>query len=79
MKTVTFDEARSSFEEVFQLAANGETVVIQRDKQCVTLRRFAGRDDDDIAPPAYFAEDYSPEEIAELNSLASHAPQVPLP
>ena len=75
MKTVTSDEARSSFDEVFQLAANGETVVIQRDKQCVTLRRF----DDDIAPPAYFAEDYSREEITELNSLASHAPQVPLP
>jgi antitoxin (DNA-binding transcriptional repressor) of toxin-antitoxin stability system len=79
MKTVTFDEARAAFEKVFQLAANGETVVIQRNTQRVALSPLAENAQSDIAPPGHFGDDYSPEEITELNALASHAPQVPVP
>jgi len=77
MKTVMFDQARSEFEKVFQLAAEGEMVVIQRNEQRVALHRLT--DSSEIAPPGYFADDYSREEIVELNGLASHAPAVPLP
>ena len=79
MKPLTFDEARQEFERIFKLAANGETIVIERDEQRVTLQRLPRRTEPDIAPPDYFAADYSTEEAAELNALASHAPQMPLP
>ena len=74
MKTVMFDEARTEFEKVFQLAAKGETVVIQREQQRVALRRVAESPESEVAPPGYFAQDYSPEEIAEMNTLATQAP-----
>ena len=77
MKTVTFDQARSEFQQLFQLAADGETVVIHRNHQRVALQRLA--DGSQAAPPGYFAEDYSREEVAELNAVASQAPQAPLP
>jgi hypothetical protein len=79
MKTVTFDMARDDFEQMFQLAAGGETVVIQRAEQRVALHRLSGALPIDVAPPGYFADDYSPEEVAELNTLASQAPRIPLP
>jgi hypothetical protein len=41
MKTVMFDEARTEFDKMFQLAAGGETVVIQRNDQRVALRPLA--------------------------------------
>ena len=79
MKTVTFDEAQADFERMFQLAAHGETVVVQRHQQCVALRPYTPGTDPEMAPRGYFAGDYSPEEAAELNTLASQAPQIPLP
>jgi len=79
MKTVTFDEAQAQFEHVFQLAAAGETVVIQRNGQRVVLRPLPHSTEPDVAPRNYFADDYSCEDVAELNSLASHAPKIPLP
>jgi len=79
VKTVTFDEARTEFERVFQLAADGETVVIQRNGQRVALHTLANSPEPEVAPPGYFANDYSPEEIAELNSIASRGPKRPLP
>ena len=56
-----------------------ETVVIERDDQRIALRRIPASADPGIAPPNYFADDYSREEITELNALAAQAPQVPLP
>jgi len=79
MKTVTFDEARTQFEKVFQLAAGGETVVIQRNEQRVALRHLTESSEPGIAPPGYFADDYTREESSELNALAAQAPHVPLP
>ena len=54
-------------------------IVVERDDQRIALRRLAEGADPEIAPPSYFANDYSPEEIIELNALASQAPQIPLP
>lgn len=79
MKMVTFDEAHQDFERVFKLAASGETVVIQRHQQRVALRLYAANADHEIAPTGYFSEDYSLGETAELNALASQAPQMLLP
>ena len=79
MKTVTFDHALSQFRQVFQIAASGETVLIERDDQRVALRRVTDVAELDVAPPGYFAEDYSDDEISELNGLASQGPQASLP
>src|SRR5437899_759021 len=79
MKTITFEQARSEFETIFRLAAGGETIVVEKDEQRIALRRFVVGADPEFAPPGYFANDYSPEDVAELNSLASQAPQFPLP
>ena len=79
MKTVSFDEARADFERVFKLAANGETVVVERHAQRVELRPGSPATEPEIAPPGYFQTDYSPEEIADQNTLASRAASVPLP
>ncbi|MBM3834283.1 MAG: hypothetical protein FJ403_13650 [Verrucomicrobia bacterium] len=79
MKTVTFDEARNDFERLFQLAARGETVVIQREEQQVALKPHAQSREPEIAPPGHFSSDYSSEEAAELNALAALAPHAPLP
>ena len=76
MKTVTFDEARKDFDKVFQLAAEGETVVIQREEQRVALhglQNAEGRtlaDPIPIRPPGYFAQCYTKAEIQEDNRLA---------
>jgi hypothetical protein len=80
VKTVTFEEARAEFKQMFELAAAGETVVIQReDGQRVALRSVANQSEPEIAPRGYFADDYSREDIAELNTFASLAPKSPLP
>jgi hypothetical protein len=79
VKTVTFDEAQAGFERVFQLAAAGETVVIHRNGQRVALRSLSNEAEPEVAPRNFFANDYSPEEISELNTLASQAPRGPLP
>jgi len=79
VKTVTFDEARAKFEQVFQLAVAGETVVIHRNGQQVALRSVSTATELDMAPSGYFADDYSNEEVAELNAVASQAPKTPLP
>jgi hypothetical protein len=80
MKTVAFEQARSQFQQLFDLAADGETIVIERADQRVALHRLGDRSEQaGTAPPGYFLQDYSREEIAELNALASQAPQAPLP
>ncbi|MBM3841374.1 MAG: type II toxin-antitoxin system Phd/YefM family antitoxin [Verrucomicrobia bacterium] len=79
MKTVTFDEARNDFERVFKWAAGGETVVIQRQDQSVALQAFRTASDPETAPAGYFAKDYTPEEAAELNLLASQSLHFRLP
>jgi hypothetical protein len=50
-----------------------KTVVIQRQGQRVALRSLANNAAPDIAPRDYFADDYSREDITELNTLASQA------
>jgi hypothetical protein len=77
MKTVTFDEARKDFDKVFQLAAEGETVVIQRENQRVALHGLQNADDRRLAeipvpirPAGYFADCYTKAEILEDNRLA---------
>ncbi|MCI0534039.1 MAG: hypothetical protein L0Z50_02310 [Verrucomicrobiales bacterium] len=79
MKTLTFEQAQRQFESLFRLAASGEIVVIQRDREPVAMQPFAAPTDSGIAPAGYFAEDYSPDEIAELNALAAQAPARVLP
>ena len=79
MKTVSFDEAKTEFQRVFQLAASGETVVIERADQRLALHLMADSPVPDVAPPGYFELDYSEDEVAELNRLASTGPQLPLP
>jgi hypothetical protein len=79
MKTVSFDQALAEFQRVFQLAASGETVVIERDEQRVALHRVGDSPSQDMAPLAFFAEDYSADEIHELNRLASQGPQALIP
>ncbi len=75
----TFEEAQQEFESLFHLAAGGEIVVIQGDQESVAMQPSAVQTDFGLAPPGYFANDYSLEEIAELNALASQAPQTVLP
>jgi len=79
MKMLQFEEARRDFDRLFDLAAAGETVVIERQHQRVELRPALARTASEIAPAGHFAMDYSPEEIAELNALAAHAPQSLVP
>jgi len=74
MKTVTLEEARTEFARLFEIAARGETVIIQGKDQRVVLQSVAGSREPSVAPPDYFAHDYSGEEIGELNRLASQAP-----
>ena len=76
MKTVTFDQALVEFRQLYQLAASGETVVIEQADQRVALQSMRGGLE--VAPPGYFAEDYSSEEIADLNRLGSQGPQTPV-
>ncbi len=71
---MTFAEALASFDEVFRLAASGETVVIEREENRVAVRPLPNSGESAIAPPGYFADDYSSEETAELNALASQSP-----
>ena len=75
---VTFDEACIQFESLFQIAARGEMVIIKRDDQQVALKNMDDNLAGNIAPPGYFAGDYSSQEISELNTLASQAPHLPL-
>ena len=75
MKTVSFDEAKTEFQRVFQLATSGETVVIERADQRLALHLMADSPVPDVAPPGYFAEDYSEVEVAQLNHLGSASPE----
>jgi hypothetical protein len=79
MRTMTFAEACAEFEKVFQLAVGGETVVIEREAHRVTLQLLPEKTEAFIAPPGFFAEDYSREEIAELNAFAAQGPRAVLP
>jgi hypothetical protein len=72
MKIVRFEEAERQLQHLFDLAVDGEMIVIERADQCVVLHRVK---DSEIAPPGYFAQDYSQEEAAELNAFASLVPQ----
>jgi hypothetical protein len=79
MKNLTFDEARTRFESIFDLAAGGEMIVIARNDQRVAIHSLKSSEGSDVAPPGYFEHDYDADEIAELNSFASHGPQAPIP
>jgi hypothetical protein len=79
MKTIKLAEASAAFEDMFQLAVSGETVVIEREHDRVALRSLPAKADPTIAPPGYFAGDYSGEELAELNHLAAQTPLTVLP
>lgn len=57
------------------MAASGETIVIERERQRVAIHRLADKSFPEIAPPGYFEEDYSSVEIEELNRLATRGPQ----
>ena len=75
---MTYAEACAGFEEVFQLAVGGETVVIEREAHRVALQLLPEKEESFIAPPGFFAEDYSEEEIVELNAFAAQGPRTPL-
>lgn len=78
MTSLSFDEARTKLDTVFDLVAAGELVVIARKDQRVALHSLQAQNDPAVAPPGYFANDYDPAEINELNSLASKGPQRPI-
>jgi hypothetical protein len=79
MKNVTYEEARAKFETLFELAAKGELVVIARNDQRVAVHAIPNINEQSIAPPGFFNADYDADEIAELNALAAHGPQSPVP
>ena len=72
-------EACAAFEQLFQIAASGETVVIEGENHRVALRPLPAKIEQSIAPAGFFTGDYSREEIAEHNLLASQAPLTLLP
>ena len=79
MKNITFDEARAKFEALFNLASGGELVIVTRDHQRVVLHSFPSFSEPEIAPPGYFNADYESSDISEINALAAHGPELPLP
>jgi hypothetical protein len=79
MKSVTLDEARGKFESLFNLASQGELIVVTRNNEKVMLRSMSTISELEIAPPGHFANDYDAQEIAELNSLAALGPKSPIP
>ena len=74
MSTVSLQDARRDLDGLFRRVLGGETIVIQEEAGRVALHAFVPSDAPELAPPGYFAKDYSPSEIAELNQLAAHAP-----
>jgi hypothetical protein len=79
MKNLTLEEARTRFESIFDLAVAGEMIVIARNDQQVAVHSLKTPQGPDVAPPGYFEHDYDTDEVAELNRLASHGPQGPIP
>jgi hypothetical protein len=55
--------------------AHGELIVIQHDGTRIALRPLLpSGNDPDVAPPGYFAQDYTANDVAELNHLAFQGP-----
>jgi hypothetical protein len=81
MKTMSLEDARQDFDTVFKTAAKGELVVISQNNLRVAVHAIedCGTQEFDVAPPGYFAADYSAEDVAEINLFAAHGPQTPLP
>jgi hypothetical protein len=73
MTAVTFDQALIEFKQLYQLAASGETLIIENAEQRVALHRMGNSLE--IAPAGNFADDYTEEEIAELNVWAPKVPK----
>jgi hypothetical protein len=79
MKSVTFAEAQAKFESVFDMAIGGELVVVARNQQRVAVHLLGASNEPEVAPPGYFEDDYSADDVGELNALASRGPQTPIP
>jgi hypothetical protein len=78
MKNLTFEQARLGFEEVFELAAAGEMIVIARNAERIAVHALPKSSEPEIAPPGYFKADYEGEEVAQMNAWASCGPKMPL-
>ncbi|MBI4663300.1 MAG: hypothetical protein HY735_31250 [Verrucomicrobia bacterium] len=75
MSTVTLEDARRDFSRLFDRVLQGETIIIENADQRVALHALTpAAGGSETAPCGYFAEDYSTEEIAELNQLAAQGP-----
>ena len=66
--TFTAEEAERQFRDVMKTASLGEPVTIVMDS-----KRYVLREEDWVAPPGYFENSYTPEEIEESNMLAKHS------
>jgi hypothetical protein len=78
VKTVSLEQAATELPRLCERAAAGETVVIQSNHLRIALQPIAGADPL-IAPPGYFSDDYSSDEIRQLNEIAARGPQGLLP
>ena len=73
MSTVTLEDARRDFGRLFHRCCEEK----RSSSKSRPARRSApspSAGGSEAAPPGYFADDYSTEEIAELNQLAAQGP-----
>ena len=69
MKTVfTAEEAERQFHDIMETVSRGEPVTIVMDS-----KRYVLREEYWVAPPGYFENAYTPEEIEESNMLGKHS------
>lgn len=66
--TFTAEEAEQQFRDIMETVSRGEPVTIVKDSKEYVIQEKPW-----VAPPGYFENTYTPEEIAESNMLGKHS------
>ena len=71
MKTLSISEAKRSLEKVADAALQGQPALITRKSKLLILQEFPLPEPIPQPPPGYFNDCYAPDEIEEVNFLAT--------
>ena len=74
MHTLSVSQAKRHLGKVADAALRGKPVLIIRKSKLLILQSYEMPEPIPLRPPGYFHDLYTPEEIAEINFLASKAP-----
>ena len=73
MKTISVNDAAEQLEALADLALQGETILISKERRLLILQEFQPIEPIPIRPIGYFDESYSEDEILESNMMAEHS------